>query len=351
MASAIGGDHAMSVIANCASTRGRVVRDEVDRAWSKFEPEEFARRVLAKWEHIRIDDPTLLPALKNLRVQGLTCRFSHGYGNIDYVRGIPELRNFTLLDSKLSSLAPLAEHPNLEMLHLYEGTRPVDISPLDTCRSLEIIDLPFGSVADPRQLRGLVHVRDLQFTDRAPILEIMDNLAEDLKLRRLGMWQARSMTGLDSLLEARQLENLEFLLLGNARHLRSIAGIERWAGTVKGIFLDARELTDIDRISSLPLLNFANLKNTPITSLEFLSGNSQLARLHIGGTGRIPDLAPLCDIRALCNLHIRGEGPVDVSGLAGATDLVVHIDGNTRRPVRGREKLPASVVVRRNVMA
>jgi hypothetical protein len=259
-----------------------------------------------------------------------------------------DLTNFALLDSKLSSLAPLGEHPTLERLQLYSETCRVDISPLSECQSLRAIDMPLRAVADNRQLRSLAHVRELHFSDDALVPEILANLGAESRLLRFGIWEARSVTGLGGLVTAPQLETLEFLLLADAYYLNSIAGVERWAETVTGILLEARKLTDVDRISSLPLLEFANLVGTPIRSLDFLRGNSRLARLHIGGMGQIPSLTPLCDISALRDLHIWGYGPVDVSELAGATNLTVHVMGNNRRSIHGREKLPDSVEVRRS---
>jgi hypothetical protein len=348
MAAIIGGDHAMSVIARCARSGGSRVREELAHAWPKFDPEEFARQVLVGSPasgSVDVQDPRVLPALGLLPITHLTCWFAHGYGNIDYVRSTPELRFFSVLDSKLNDLRPLAEQPELRELVLAEGGMPVDISPLGRCEALGKVSLPFGSIAGEQQLQALRSLRVLEFSDDAPLNRVIPNLAQELRLDRLGLRSARSVTELDELIAAPQLAQLNILLLGQADNLESIAGIDRWAETATGIYLRASRLTDVERLSSLKHLSFANLTDTPIKSLDFLRGNSSLNTLYIGGLYEpLPELAPLCDLPALLDLHIRGAGPVDLSGLAGSHGLHVEIEGHGRA-VHGLEKLPDSVQV------
>jgi NACHT conflict system protein/NACHT domain-containing protein len=350
MAATIGGDHAMSIIANCANKHDRRIEDEVDRAWPKFDPHEFARRVIAEASRdrpVRVNDPVLLPALANLDPTHLTCRFVHGYGDIDYVLDTPSLTWFELLDTKLTNLARLPDLSVLERLNLRAGTRPVDISPIARCPSLRSLNLPYSSIADDRELRGLVRITQLEFGEDVPVTHVMSKLSEELRLQRFGLWSARSMENIDDLLVAPQLADLDFLLLSQTEKLESIAGVEQWAETLTGIYLHSPCLTDVERLSGLKLLTFANLAKTPLTSLDFFS-DTKLDRLHIGGfDGPLPDLTPLCGIPTLRHLHIWGDTPVDVSGLAGARDLEIQINGNTRRPVYGADELPESVAVKR----
>lgn len=346
MAATIGGDHAMSIIATCASDE-KAVRREAQRAWPKFDPEEFARQVLAKLDShymYEVEDPSLLPALKHLRIRELSCQFNHGYGNIDYIADLPELTTFELSDPALRSLAPVAEHSSLEWLILTDkGGLAVDISPLGRCPSLRGLNVGMGKIEHPTQLRELANISQLCFIDDVQVDDVLPNLSPEMRLSRIDFWDAWSVESLDNLLAADQLAELDFLLLSGAHDLESIAGIEEWAGTMTGVYLRAGKLTDVERLASLVLLEFANLANTPIESLDFLRSNQRLRRLHIGnGQAPVPDLAPLCDIPALRDLHIWGSHPVDVSGLARAGDLTVEITGPDR-PVEGRELLPPSV--------
>lgn len=350
MAATIGGDHAMSVIADCANNN-RKVRDEVERAWPKFDPERYARDVIAKLDvvnGIRIEDPILLSALKHLPVQEITCRFVHGYGDIDYVRELSSLRTFNLLDTALASLTPVADHPNLEQLVLYGGVPPVDISPLGESESLRKVQLSAESIADIRQLRGLVNIKQLQLVDHVQIGDVLSNLAPRLRLERFGLWNARKVWTIDGFLAAEQFADLRFLLLSRAFSLKSIAGVERWAKNMTGVYLDAPNLIDIEQLGSLELLDFANLGNVPVRSLDFLRGSSRLRTLHIGNDRRpLLDLTPLAGLLSLRYLFLWGSRPVDVSGLAQAGKMEVVVVGQADRPIYGREKLPPWVRVRR----
>lgn len=351
MAATIGGDLAMSIIARCAMVSADEVMSEVDRAWPKFDPEEFAQQVLIgtrRETEVFIDDPVLIPALRHLRVESLTCGFVHGHGSIDYVGHVPHVTVFDLLDPKLTSLAPLPDLPALEQFLLRPGTHPVDISPMAECPSLRRLNVSYNSIDDDRQLASLCGLDELEFYDHAPLSRVMPKLSEEMRIRRFGLWAAQRTRNIYPLLDAPQLADLGFLLLNNAGSLTSIAGARQWAETLTGIFLRAPVLTDVERISSFRYLTFVNLEGTPVTSLDFLGGLNELARLHIGGfDGPIPDLTPLCDLPALRDLHIWGDTPVDVSGLARAHDLKVHVRRNRRLSIQGREKLPEDVVVRR----
>ncbi|MDQ3786022.1 MAG: NACHT domain-containing protein [Actinomycetota bacterium] len=348
MAATIGGEQAMSIIATCGQQRGRAVRDELERAWSKFEPEVFAERVLTKQPqlYLRVGDPSQLPALKHLRLTTVDCQFSQGHGNVDYLDDLPELEYFVLRDPLLRDLSAAARHPKLEYLTIRRGTGPVNVTPLGSCRSLRRLDIALSAVEDRRQLGGIAQIHTLQLTDSAQPQDVLPFLPQGQRLQRIGFWEAVATGGLDDLLAAPQLADLDFLLLGDADHLTSIAGIEQWADTMTGVYLEARRLRDVTLLARLPKLTFANLKGARVTSLEFTRDLPALERLHVGGATDVPDLTPLRELQSLRYLHIWGRDPVDLSGLAGASDLEVFVDGGRRRRVTGMGELAPSVVVR-----
>lgn len=348
MAATIGGDHAMAVIATCGRQRGRAVRDELIRAWPKFAPEVYATRVLEQLSpsSVTIDDPSLLTGLKHLRLETLSCQFAHGHGDVDYLTHQPELEYFVLKDPLLRDLSAVGLHRKLSFLGINRGTAPVDVAPLGRCASLRQVGLPVDAVDDMAQLGEIAQIDSLEFVSDAAPADVLPYLAKGLRLSRFGLWQCRLARGLDDLLVAPQLAELDFLLLGNARELASIAGIDRWAQTVTGVYLRAARLADVELLAGLPKLTFANLHDTPVASLEFTRDLASLERLHVGGEADVPDLTPLCDLPLLRYLHIWGTEPVDISGLAGATDVEVFIEGGRRRRVYGRDRLPPSVVVR-----
>lgn len=347
MAAAIGGEQAMSIIATCSRKSGRAVRDEVERAWAKFEPEEYAARVLKQTQqsYLRIDDPGLIVGLKHLKLSTLHCDFAHGYGYVDYLADQPELEHLIVRDRLLRDLSEVAEHPKLTSLTITRNTESVNIAPIGRCESLRSLNLNWAAIEDVEQLGEIGQIQELDVESPVMPSHVLPHLAKGVRLKRFGLWQAIAAR-LDDLLTVPQLSELGFLLLGDAWRLESIAGIDRWANTMTGVYLQAEKLSDVTLLARLPKLTFANLKGTPVDSLEFTRNLTDLERLHIGGSNVVPHLAPLRDRQSLRYLHIWGSGPVDLSGLAGATDLEVFIDNGRRRPVFGKERLSPSVVVR-----
>jgi hypothetical protein len=352
MAATIGGDHALPIIAELAARPGREIRDEVTRAWPKFDAELFARDVLSKSPNrdVSLTDPSLLAGLQHLpKTTSLVCEFPHGHGDIEYILALPELTHFSVSDSHLASIAPVADHPALSQLNLNAVFPDLDLSPVLRAAHLDDIELRLTDLKDDGQLRSLCNVRHLGFIDEVELAEVLPEIEGGVPLKRLNLWDSWAVVGLEPLLVCPRTEKLDFLLLEDAHHLRSIEGIEGWADTMTGVFIRASALPDADRIGALPLLEFANLSRTPIGSLDFTTGLPRLRRLHIGGVGlEMPNLEPLCGLAELRDLHIWGDKPVDLSPLADAKDLTVHVGGGPKRAIAGHGNLPQTVKVKRS---
>lgn len=349
MAATIGGEQALPIIADLVRSKPhQAVRDEVERAWPKFDPELFAREVLAVAGQVTVQltDPSLLAGLRHLPdLTHLKCRFAHGYGNIDYIVNLPILDHFDVDDGELRSVDPVAGHPSLASMYLDCHPSGVDLSPLAAAKNLRQVELRHAQ-ARREQLKHLFRIQRLGFSDRVDIDWVLPFLAEGEPLMRLNVWHSLG-TNLTALAASPRMAELDFLLLGRADRLVSLFGIDRWADTMTGVYLHAAAVDNVEPLASLPLLEFANLAHTPIRSLDFTRDMSHLSRLHIGMAGvDLPDMAPLCDLPGLRDLHIWGDQPVDVSALAGAADLKVHVVGKARR-ISGTAHLPDSVEVRR----
>jgi hypothetical protein len=286
----------------------------------------------------------LLPGLKHLPdLRQLVCQFAHGHGNIEYIDDVPALLVLDVFDPALHNIDSVAGHPRLGSLHMNSHQPDVDLSPVSRSRSLYEVALchanRFGA-----ELRHLSAVRHLSFRDVIDFDLVLPHIAEGVPLRLAYFLEAWPVTELGPLLACPRMAELEFLMLRRAEQLTSIAGIERWAATMKSVYLGAPVLADVERLATLPLLEFANLRHMPIRSLDFTSGLSKLNRLHIGKAGyRHPDLAPLCELPALRDLHLWGDQAIDLSHLADAADLTVHVGGVPSRYVHNR---PESVTVK-----
>jgi hypothetical protein len=290
----VGGDHALELIVGYAQRKGRQIREELERAWSKFDPEEFAGRVLATvpaLDRIRLTDPNLLPGLRFLELGALTCRFAHGYGHVDYLKMLPRLHTFRLRDPLLSDLRAISPS-ELESLHIEPGTGLVDIRPLGRCRTLRSLALPPSSIRFPEQFQVIDQVTSLKLTDTEPF--VLRDLSDALVLERFSTSAFYPREDLTEFLVARPLAGVTSLDLGNLRYLRTIAGIEQWSATLKALHLRAPEMRDVSPLMALPRLEVLDLSGTPVDSLEFVAGLPGLRRLQLGDHwAPVPDLSQL----------------------------------------------------------
>ncbi|RJQ75735.1 NACHT domain-containing protein [Pseudonocardiaceae bacterium YIM PH 21723] len=332
MAGLIGGDHALSVIARCLrdkdepfdrDSRQEMFR-ELNRAWPRFDPVRYAQQILDvdPFVNPEVTDPLLLPALRHIRKPVLWCRFGQGYGPLDYVGDMPMLESFQLTDIKTNDLTPLTQLPDLQSLVLRK-TGEIDLAALAGCPRLTGLTTTLGSPDGKRGLRALEQLTSLEIYDAIHPDELLAALPPDMRLDRFGLWQSASVAGLRGLLEAEQLTALGFLMLNEVNALESLAGVEQWADTMRGVYLRGSRITDVHRLARLPKLNFANLARTPLDSVEFVQELPLLEILHIGGAGPLPDLTPLRSLTNLTDLFIYSRD-ADLSPLEGWENVTIH---------------------------
>jgi hypothetical protein len=356
MAAAIGGNHGLSVIARCTAGLKSVpmmdlwlVSEELTKAWPAFDPVEFAERVLAGssfGDVITVNDPSVLSGLRHVRPSSLTCTFQHGHGNVDYLADLPLLVVFTLNDARLHDLSAIARHPNLGVLDLTLPTTAVDLRPIGQCESLRELRLFGGPTMQPEQLREIGQITSLGLHDRTASVDVVPHLAHELRLKHLMLRQTDGGQHVAGLLAAPQLDELRTLWISDRGGPCPIDGIGRLADTLTRLTLHVGRLVDVSALGGLPRLECLSLEGTPVESLEFVRGLTKLTELRLGGVdNQNPDLTPLCDLPALRSLYFPSLDMVDLSGLAGASDLEVHVVGSRSTMVEGTDKLPSSVHV------
>ena len=349
MAALIGGDEAMSIIARCAkSNTGREVEDQLEQAWLKFDAEEFAVRVLRNFQFsvraLRVYEPPQLAGAKLLGISNLFCSFAHGHGDVAFLADMPQLTYLGLFDPALRDIVPVAAHPNLNSLALFKGCGRVDLAPVGDSATMRRLLLSYQSIV-VESLRE-VQVPRIEFFDCEHPNQVLPHLAPDRSLEGFVLWRANNISDLAELIDAPQLAQLRGLGLGDAYAMLKIEGIEHWAETLRNVELAAPGLVDVEQLAALPLLSTADLRGTPVLSLEFFRSSSMLSRLEIGGPQAVvPDLAPLSDLPSLRTLRIYGDHKFDISGLARAGELSVEIEGEPDRVI-GLEKVSSSVEVR-----
>jgi hypothetical protein len=325
LASLVGGDKAMELISTCAPDGGQTITNALRRAWFRFDPELFARKVLDGVElgYLVVNDPSLLPALRYPIIRSLILDLPRGYGDVSGLSQTVGIRRLILTDPKLVDISPIAAMTDLRHLEL-RSTGPITLADLAGI-ALESLELDYLRLTDSHSLGSFTHLETLQISRLHHLGELPNILSSQLKLRRFGLWDASRLGDLGALVRFGGFDSLEFLLLGRCLELRSIIGIEHWADTLTGLYLQAPNLEDVEEISSLPKLEFLNLHHTPINDLSFVANFPNLRILHIGGTGPLPDLAPVMGLENLTDLFLWGEHDIDLRALAGKRDLSISV--------------------------
>jgi hypothetical protein len=348
-ASLIGGDQALNFIEACSRRPTKATIEELLRSWTRFDPEAFARVILAKVDvgpFLSITDPGLLPSLRFIQPQLLTLSFASGYGDISPIEPLGKLRYLSVRDPLLTRLAPLRECSALESLELWETGR-IDLAELCECVNLKKLDFDYNSVGEPSTLRLFTQLDHIQILGMGSFEPIQEILPLETHLIRFGMWDARGLRDLSRMSSDSRLSKLTFLLLGGCRRLHSIAGIETWAETLTGIFLHAPRLHDYQLLGELGKLEFANLSFIPMKDLSFIKRLKKLQLLHLGGKDPLPSLEPLQELPELTRLYLYGGDDIDLAPLAGKEGIKICIEKGRSRNVYGASLLgKGSTVIR-----
>jgi hypothetical protein len=304
-ASLVGGDAALKIIAPCARADGRSVRAELMRAWPLFDPEEYARLILAHSPHsdsLTIDDPSLLPGLRHLSgLDFLAVSFREGHGDLGILRDLPALTGLNVMtDPCLCDLAPLTAHPALEHLMLQEvGT--VNLGPLATLPELQYLYLWADRATGVDSLRDCGKLDDFHVRALPDIAELPQFLPAR-PLKEFGLTD-ETIEDLNPLFDVPQLAKLNSLELSSCDQLSSIHGIENWAATLR---------------------SFRLWRSRPVTDLEPLTGLPQLESLYLTW-GAAADLHIVRRLHELRNLYLYDDAETDLTPLRGMTSLTIHV--------------------------
>ena len=283
-------------------------------------------------------DPVLLPVLHYPRIISLELDFKRGHGDMYDLERLEHVEQLAIFDPLLIDISPLAQMTTLARLEL-RSTGAVALRDLPYVH-LTSLEFDYENVVDPESLSAFKALTKLQISGLADDTIVTHLATPRAKLERFGLWDARDLRNLNNLISLSAFDSLDFLLLSGAFKLTSIAGIEKWARTLTGIYLMAPFLEDAERLAALPRLRFINLSNTPIRDIAFMAQLSELWVLHVGGVQEgLPDLAPLRDLDKLQYLYLVGNSDVDLTPLAGKANLEISIANIRDRRVSGSAKL------------
>ncbi|MGW8435064.1 NACHT domain-containing protein [Nocardiopsis sp. NPDC055879] len=361
-ASHIGGPGSYSVIEQALPFRGRDTFFAVDEAWERDPSVELAEVLLVDtlttytyafpiWaEHLDlIASHNEIEAIRSLVLRGrandsvktlsrisrlvsliLSPDSSDEQWNIDLepLRGMPSLRLLMCLGLTFTpSIAPLIDSP-LEQIVLSHPALTDDLGLLSEMVTLEEMGFGYGLPREP--------LRDLLPVDR---------------LSEFSIRHDKTISDLNYL--ATVPDSMEKVRLLSCPELKDIEGIASQSESLSHFFYygEVNPELDLTPLRELPLLEDLELSEalatTPASAkvLASLPAVRRLELIHGAATMRPPMW--LRDMPRLRTLLVRGPGPVDLTDLAGATDLTIEVAGFGRRKVIGAESLgPGSQVVR-----
>lgn len=335
----IGGSGSVPIIAKAFrkyTTRNHYTLSE---AWDLNPSRAFAEHVLPRahklgHSHIRTDVQhthlirEFMPRISHLVLTGDRHR-SPAPGSLPRHVGRLDLTNHGDMWDTDSTVALTPEIESLEYLNLFHGTLTTDLSPLlDTnIRSLGL----HGSSAplNPRIIRDLHNLGYLSLRQQdhfPPIQDILPSSGKQLDLNLPNFLNEDLSFLYDTSAE------LTSLGLINPRSLADMRGIESQGGNLTMVIVatlagDRGPL--VDPLLSLPLLSTLHVDlSTADAQSEVITGLRALSHLALleAGHMRVPEW--VLEIPNLTDLSLTSSSSrhIDLSGLAGAENLTVHIN-------------------------
>jgi Leucine-rich repeat (LRR) protein len=316
------GDDALRLLRNYARDSRESVQDQLVDAWEYFDPERFAKEVLA-------DSPLfegkfearasrLVPhagLLRHLKAFSVNLPLSDEQNDLGLISGVPALQQLDISfhERSVVDLKPLTEHPELTEVALSFAKKYTGLQALKSLAKLEELTIFRSSPWRGLDAIGqLTQVQDLSL-DGLQSIDNLNALASITSLTSLALWDcsARALTATWPLAAIRRLHfhgegkrNISYLLAEAFPDLRSL-------------MVSGTNMSDLAPLTSLPLT---------------------VLRL---GASDVRDLRPLAAHSTLRTLVIaNNEGPVDVSPLA---DLEIALHVKTNKEVIGLDKLGPGV--------
>ncbi|MEV0405897.1 NACHT domain-containing protein [Actinoallomurus sp. NPDC050550] len=359
----VNGPRAIDVLTGYGTDPRAPVQEELVKGWEYFDPDAYARRVLADTPlvdgRLVVPAPRLLSAarhIKSLRtllsrgraladlsflyeldqpieelivtrlesddlgpvtscaasLNRLNISMTGVVRDVEVLCRLPKLTSLRLASSGLDDLGFVRDLPPMEWLHLTRLEEVTDFSPLSTQTSLGTLSL-----------------------DDCPALTDLDRLPPLNALHELRIIGSSLTRGLDDLV--RRAPSVRFLHLNQSSWVTDLRPLTALDLDTLGLW-GCRAITDFTPLAELPGLTFLDLEDTGIADLTPLAGLAELETLWLRHCSGITDLTPLRGLRKLRHVFIKGVPPgIDLAPLAGLQRLTVYVDQG--QDVRNREAL------------
>ncbi|WP_079319500.1 NACHT domain-containing NTPase [Microbispora sp. GKU 823] len=300
-AAQIGTEEGLRIIERYKEDKRQTVQNELLTSWSRFDPDEYALKVLRysplSKTHIYVNSAELVAALRHLPHAPSVTIETKSTLDISCLRNHLQLQQLAIWNSSIDDLTPITNAP-LALLRL-AGCRVTSLSPLAAIHSLRV--LQFTNVASENS--------DFAFLGELPNLE-------QLLLSRVD---------LSSPLPSIQAQSLKMLRL----HHLALQGLPSFGGApnLTHVSIIGTPITDVAPLSALQELRHLNISSTQVNDLEPLLGH-KLEALHASHT-KIDNILPISQYGNLRGLHLNGTPVTDLTPLAELEKLEeLSLDGS-----------------------
>lgn len=345
----IGDPAALPLLAKFGTDRRKTVVQELHRAWSRFDPEEYARTVLPAWPldpdvWFEVTDSRLAPALRHLR--GLRRLWytpnDAPIADLAFVAQLPALEH--LWAERVADLRPIGGLPlrSLACSGTTPDEAPLSLAPLAGLATLEhlVIDRPFTDAAALRELPNLSSLH----------LHAIERASRIADLRTLTDLEHASFGGMPDLFDLSPLHWLAAphrLWLENCPNLTDLTCPVHWQDSLHGLVVKQSGAPDLAGLGSLRNLEQLFIIEMPRIDLNQLPELPALTSLDIVDSAQgILDLSFLRRLPVLKQVVVFGVEAVDARPLAGRSITiavprgveVIGADGLRPRVVTARRR-------------
>ncbi|MCO5992230.1 NACHT domain-containing protein [Actinoallomurus rhizosphaericola] len=347
----VNGPRALDLLAGYGTDPRSRVQEELIKGWEYFDPEDYARRVLAdaplSHHFLRLPALRLLTAVRHVR-RLTRLRIADRLAGLSFLRDLDQPISHLIVNQLESGdLGPLTAHADsLEWASISTPAVIRDMKPLCSLpklwglrlassglRDLSFIrDLPtlhmltlenLEHVTDFSPLRAQTSLRELTLED-CPALTDLDVLPSLENLEELQLIGSSLGSGLEELV--RRAPKVRLLYVNNSPWVTELRPLAELDLTALGLW-GCRGLTDFTPLADLRNLHFLDLEDTGIDDLGPLSGLKGLNTLWLRHCADVSDLTPLGDLRELRQVYLKGVAPgIDLAPLAGLRKVTVYVE-------------------------
>ncbi|WP_431869346.1 NACHT domain-containing protein [Nocardiopsis eucommiae] len=364
----VNGDRALELLAGDGYRKDprRVVQRELQEVWGYFEPDEYARRVLA--EAPLVDGQLVVETLGQInaakqiaRLRGLHSRVT-ALDDLGFLGGLPPLESLRLGNGPVSDISALSED-GVDIKDLYVSLAArASLDPLTRMPEIRDLGVDLDGHGDLGFISGLPKLKWLNLLNLGHVVDYSPLLSQ---AGIEGLWLV-GCTYLDDVDQIPLSQAMDRLALAGSTLECDLAEVFFRAPNLTSVNLsgcswvrDLRPFSDlrlkrlyleyVDAVEDLEFLSGQsdlvqlNLQNTPVRDLSALARLGRLETLMIGGCKNLSDLSPLESLESLELLALENMGSeIDLAPLADNKDLHIWISPGQR--VLNRKAFPGRIL-------